>query len=449
MANEKHLALLQQGVEMWNQWREDHPEIEPDLRGADISGANLVSVNFWKADLWGADLWGADLREADLSDANLWRADLRGANLNSADLSGAYLWRADLRGTDLIGVNLIGANLSEAQLWGANLSKANLCEANLWKADLRGVDFSASMIDSHTRLDPKWKLVWQIVNQDVVGLDLGEADLREANLKKANLKKANLIEADLWGANLSEANLWGADLWGATLQEADLCRANLSEADLWRANLIGADLSAANLKNANLSEVNLSGTQVLGTDFEGAILSAACIENWEINSETDLNLVLCDYVYLKDNQQERCPHDANKIFAPGEFTKLFQPQIETVDLTFLDGINWQAFCISLQELQVNYGEDNFWIKALEIQENGRFVIRLKVSDDINKARIEQTAKSLYQKKLQQLEMQYRKQLKIKDLEIEQYHSQSTNLLDIVQHLAHRPPGSGSREYIHW
>lgn len=445
MANEKHLALLQQGVEMWNQWRENHPEIEPDLRGADLSGASLVSINLWKADLWGADLWGADLREADLSDANLWRVDLRGANLSHADLSGAYLWRADLRGTDLIGVNLMAANLSEADLWGANLTQANLCEANLWKADLRGVDLSRAMIDPQTRLDPKWKLVWQIVNQDVVGLDLAEADLREANLKKANLKKANLIEADLWGANLSEANLTGADLWGANLIEADLCGANLSEADLWRANLRGADLSSANLRKANLSEVNLCATQVLSTDFEGAILNAACIENWESNSETDLNLVLCDYVYLKDNQQERCPYDPDKIFAPGEFTKLFQPQIETVDLTFLEGINWQAFCITFQELRVNYGEDNFLIQALEIQANGTLSIRLKVSDDINKARMEQTVISLYQKKLQQFEMPDRDPLKIKDLEIERYCSESVNLLDIVQHLASCPLGSSYRE----
>jgi hypothetical protein len=30
MANPDHLALLEQGVKRWNQWRTEHPEIVPD-----------------------------------------------------------------------------------------------------------------------------------------------------------------------------------------------------------------------------------------------------------------------------------------------------------------------------------------------------------------------------------------------------------------------------------
>ena len=46
MANEEHLAILRQGVEAWNQWRQDHPDVAPDyssnhIRRIDLSGANL------------------------------------------------------------------------------------------------------------------------------------------------------------------------------------------------------------------------------------------------------------------------------------------------------------------------------------------------------------------------------------------------------------------------
>ena len=41
MANEKHVALLRQGVNVWNAWREKEPSIRPDLRGADLRGAIL------------------------------------------------------------------------------------------------------------------------------------------------------------------------------------------------------------------------------------------------------------------------------------------------------------------------------------------------------------------------------------------------------------------------
>jgi uncharacterized protein YjbI with pentapeptide repeats len=64
VANPEHLAKLNEGVEAWNQWREENPDLAPDLSGANLSEADLP---------W-AHLIGANLREANLS-----RADFRGA----------------------------------------------------------------------------------------------------------------------------------------------------------------------------------------------------------------------------------------------------------------------------------------------------------------------------------------------------------------------------------
>ena len=38
MANEEHLAILKKGVAAWNEWRKQHPDIRPDLGGADLHG---------------------------------------------------------------------------------------------------------------------------------------------------------------------------------------------------------------------------------------------------------------------------------------------------------------------------------------------------------------------------------------------------------------------------
>jgi hypothetical protein len=54
MANQDHLDLLKQGVETWNQWREERRDIRPDLREAHLT----------RYDLNGADLREAHLREA-------------------------------------------------------------------------------------------------------------------------------------------------------------------------------------------------------------------------------------------------------------------------------------------------------------------------------------------------------------------------------------------------
>jgi hypothetical protein len=167
MVDEEHLALIREGVDAWNAWRRENPDIRE-----------------------------ANLREANLREADLREADLRGANLSGADLRGADLLKANLREANLLKANLSGANLSGADLRGADLRGADLLKANLLKADLS--------------------------EADLLGADLRGADLSGANLLKANLLKADLSEADIRGANLREADLRGANLLGANLDEAVL-----------------------------------------------------------------------------------------------------------------------------------------------------------------------------------------------------------------------------------
>jgi Pentapeptide repeats (8 copies) len=70
MADQGQLALLRQGREEWNQWRNDCPRVL-DLTCAGLSHVCLSDVN-----LQGANLRGADLSHAGLSGANLSGVDL-------------------------------------------------------------------------------------------------------------------------------------------------------------------------------------------------------------------------------------------------------------------------------------------------------------------------------------------------------------------------------------
>jgi uncharacterized protein YjbI with pentapeptide repeats len=108
MANPEHLAMLEKGVEKWNEWRRANPGLQPELeqaslRKAYLSGADLSGAHFTDAHLSVADLSGANLRQANLSYANLGRANLIGADLTSANLSNAYLGGADLRKAKNVG----------------------------------------------------------------------------------------------------------------------------------------------------------------------------------------------------------------------------------------------------------------------------------------------------------------------------------------------------------
>jgi hypothetical protein len=143
MANDDHVALLKKGVTAWNAWRDQNPNIRPDLSGAHLtetyfSGANLSDARLRKVDLSGANLSGANLSRANLSKANLSQMDFSSANLSTANLSTANLSTANLSTANLYGANLSGANLSGANVSQANLRAARLMDTNFTGADLTG-----------------------------------------------------------------------------------------------------------------------------------------------------------------------------------------------------------------------------------------------------------------------------------------------------------------------
>jgi uncharacterized protein YjbI with pentapeptide repeats len=169
MAIPQHLDVLKQGVQAWNNWRDENPGNEPDLAGAKLS-------------------------TADLKDANLRETDLRWADLSGADLSGAVLNRADLRRANLSRTifhlaKLSETNLSETYLSGADLREADLRKAFFIRSDLANADLSVSDCQ---RADFRWAY---LIKARFNGANLSHANLIEANLTKAELKQANLSEA--------------------------------------------------------------------------------------------------------------------------------------------------------------------------------------------------------------------------------------------------------------
>lgn len=210
MANQEHLDLLKQGVEVWNQWRQEYPDLEPDLSGAILS----------RADLSGALLSGALLNEANL----IW-ADLSGAILNDARLDEAIL---------------SGANLNGATLSGATLDEADLRKANLRKADLSGAT-----------------LIWALLS----GADLGGTLLSGANLSGTMLDEADLSRADLSGADLRGAHLNGAKLSFTTFGRVDLSTVKGLDAVQHLGPSI-IDIGTIYLSRGNIPEIFLRGAGV-------------------------------------------------------------------------------------------------------------------------------------------------------------------------------------------
>ena len=206
MANQEHLDILRQGAKAWNAWREEHPEVQPDLSGADFSDANLNSAylsgtNLSDADLSGTDLWSTNLSNANLTHTCLWSANLSdtnlsGANFSSVDLSDTGLMYANLSGADLSSTNLIGADLRHAIL-----HEADLCNAKLSDTDLRFTDLS----DTNLR-NADFSLA-RLSYANLSGANLSEANLRHANLNRTNLSMTNMSEAIFDSTQLDDLDL--------------------------------------------------------------------------------------------------------------------------------------------------------------------------------------------------------------------------------------------------
>lgn len=171
MADQEQLALLRQGVDVWNRWRQNKPGVRPDLRGADLSGAELP----------GADLRLAQLDNVVLKDSNLQHADISGSDIRAADLRSANLSMCDLKRTNFKDAVLSHANLHRAKFRGAILDSADLSNANL-----TGAFFDPSMLHN---------------------ADLGGANLRRASFTGARLNHSNLREAELWETVFADSDL--------------------------------------------------------------------------------------------------------------------------------------------------------------------------------------------------------------------------------------------------
>jgi len=369
MANPDHLQELEKGADSWKKWLlyfddQGIDRTNVDLSGADLSGKekNWSEYDFTRVNLKGVNLRFSDLTKADFLLADLSDADLRCAKIRYAEFPQA---------------NLEGANFANADLFRASFNRTKLNRANLKGIDGRETFFAqASCIETN-----------------FTGAMLGDAKLQESKLKGAIFRSAGLLNTNFSSSNLTEANF----------QEANLTIAILNDTNLTNSILVNADLS---------------GVGAWGANFTNADFTGACINGWRIDNTTKFDGVKCTHIYMKSNQEERVPYNANEFFKPRDFQKLIQKAQNTVDLIFTNGINWQAFLQAFLKLKSETG-DELSIYSIEDKWDGYFVIRVNVPPDADKKEIETL-------------------LKVKDTEIEGYRRENTNLFNLLQTALQQP-----------
>ncbi|OBQ34838.1 MAG: hypothetical protein AN485_15055 [Anabaena sp. MDT14b] len=289
------------------------------------------------------------------------------------------------------------------------------------------------------------------------GADLTDADFTGATLKNTDFRNANLTRTRFYEAEKLDFARPGNTILSnpavlnllITLNGrnksyigANLRGANLIGADLKEANLKDADIIEATFQGANLEWANLTLTQAVGTNFTKAHITGACVEAWNIESTTILDHVDCRFVYLLEypkpetDDRERRPSSGE--FQPGEFTKLFEEVLNTVDLIFRDGINWQAFINAFKKVQVENGDTELAIQSIENKGDGVVVVKVAVPDNADKEKIHSDFTQNYQLALAAVEEKYKAELQAKNNEIVIYRQQSAEMTEIVKLLAKKP-----------
>jgi uncharacterized protein YjbI with pentapeptide repeats len=202
MANEEQLAILRQGVEVWNKWREEHKTALIDLADADLKGANLRGADLSGSLGSGKDtliIYGITVTNLNLA-ANPRETRFLGDHFTATNLSRANFRRADLVGANLLRANLLRANLMEADLRGANLVGADLRGAHLDEAVIGGTIFGDIDLHEAYGLDIVIHRAASTIGTDTIELSKGkipEVFLRGCGLRDWEIASAKLYNPDL------------------------------------------------------------------------------------------------------------------------------------------------------------------------------------------------------------------------------------------------------------
>lgn len=286
---------------------------------------------------------------------------------------------------------------------GTSFSRANLCNASFREAQMISGYFIGASLE---------RVCWHKIK--TVG--------RYVVLERSYLEQLEQNE-----------NVWLAAT-GQMPQEKHFSKLDLSDLflsglKLSECNFSSSDLNGSDLSYSDLSSSNLKRTQLLGADLSFAKITGVCIEDWNINSRTRFYSSSCDYIYFKADQQERRPRKGN--FSSGEFSALVQKATDTIELVFVQGVDWNAFFRSFQELRSRYQDESISIQAIE-RKDSNFIIRLETIANLEtNERIEEMIKESYRRNVRHLEAQVANYEKL----IESEKQEKSTLIGIVKTMA--------------
>ncbi|PAX53188.1 pentapeptide repeat-containing protein [Brunnivagina elsteri] len=261
---------------------------------------------------------------------------------------------------------------------GTSFRGANLTDANFTGATLKNTDFRQAKLIRTCFRDTKKLDLARPGNSYLKNLDLQKLLVGIVDTK--NTKKSN----QSINKNCDRMNLRGINLQNTNLQDF---------------SFIAADLSEANLQDTDLSRAKLVQTQLDGTDLTGATLTGAFIEDWGLTTDTKLDGVRCDFVFMRlppekrpaflplppqeqlDENRQREPSDWNKNFGDGDFADFIAPLKQTLNLFHNKPVDPRLVAIAFQKLKEAHPEAD--LEIVGVDKKGKNRDRLHIKAEAN------------------------------------------------------------------
>jgi uncharacterized protein YjbI with pentapeptide repeats len=250
---------------------------------------------------------------------------------------------------------------------------ASRFDGDLEAVDFTGANFEYVNFSCVKMINCKWR---------------GVKNAHLAQIKNTLLEPRKVRDLMMDGCS-SDHDFSGMSLEGANFDELDLSGFDFSH----------TNLSYANFNSSNLTGANLTYTNVVGAKFNKATLTDAKIQNWNIDPRTQFDEVNCTRVFLGPNQTD--PNPPRGEFKAGEFSKLYQQVLDTVDFILHSPEALDAFINAVNHLKT-HGDADFYVQNIERKEDS-VVVKLKAPDGIDREQIYIEVQREFELKLAKLE----------------------------------------------
>lgn len=353
MSNPIHVANFTDSIFSWNKWREENPDLVPDLSGAKLDRQSYVSEwNLSNALLHRLDISGQSVLRGDFRDAKAHGLVAENTSFTNCKFDGCELSRPavirDAPEPNKFAIEAYGIRqpllspVSSAEC--CQLRECRFYDCSFEKAVLDGVDFTnAQLIRCNfngaslrgARFHPRFLHETTFQGTDFFEADLWGVELRGVNLERACLRRAILVDAQLGPMPMVQMKNLRMAPEQTTVESFQhhefntiLRDADLRDADLRRASLVQADLSRADLRGARVFGVSAWKVKLDGAKQANLIATppdepALIVDNLEV----------AQFVYLLlNNERLRDVIDqitSKVVLILGNFSQQCKPVLET------------------------------------------------------------------------------------------------------------------------